>query len=102
VPTDASNQIAQTCNASRENKFIIAGRGGLPPNANDPLTSDVVWQDSRAANSQPTASSTTNDPNKLPPPAVGLVVDGKGKAFLIAAGNEGQPIKTTVTCPNAK
>jgi filamentous hemagglutinin family protein len=100
VPNDASNQIAQTCNASRENKFIIAGRGGLPPNANDPLTSDVVWQDARAANSQPTASSTTNDPNKLPPPAVGLAFDGKGKAFLIAAGNEGQPTKTTVTCPN--
>ena len=100
VPTDASNQIAQTCNASRENKFIIAGRGGLPPNADDPLTSDVVWQDSRAANSQPTASSTTNDPNKLPPPAVGLVLDGKGKAFLIAAGSEGQPTKTTVTCPS--
>jgi filamentous hemagglutinin family protein len=100
VPNDASNQIAQTCNASRENKFIIAGRGGLPPNANDPLTSDVVWQDARAANSQPTASSTTTDPNKLPPPAVGLAFDGKGKAFLIAAGNEGQPTKTTVTCPN--
>ncbi len=100
VPTDASNQIAQTCNASRENKFIIAGRGGLPPNANDPLTSDVVWQDVRAANNQPTASSTTNNPNKLPPPAVGLAFDGKGKAFLIAAGNEGQPTKTNVVCPN--
>jgi filamentous hemagglutinin family protein len=100
VPTDASNQIAQTCNASRENKFIIAGRGGLPPNANDPLTSDVVWQDARATNSQPTANSTTNDRNKLPPPAVGLVLDGTGKAFLIAAGSEGQPTKTTVACPN--
>ena len=100
VPTDASNQIAQTCNASRENKFIIAGRGGIPANANDPLTSDVIWQDSRANNSQPTASSTTNEPNKLPPPAVGLTFDGKGKAFLIAAGSEGQPTKTTVACPN--
>ncbi len=100
VPTDASNQIAQTCNASRENKFIIAGRGGLPPNADDPLTSDVVWQDSRATSSQPTTSNTTNDRNKLPPPAVGLAFDGKGKAFLIAAGNEGQPTKTTVACPN--
>jgi filamentous hemagglutinin family protein len=100
VPTDASNQIAQTCNASRENKFIIAGRGGLPPNANDPLTSDVVWQDARATNSQPTANSTTNDRNKLPPPAVGLVLDGKGKAFLIAAGSEGQPTKTNVVCPS--
>jgi hypothetical protein len=27
-------------------------------------------------------------------------LDGKGKAFLIAAGNEGQPTKTSVVCPN--
>jgi filamentous hemagglutinin family protein len=100
VPTDASNQIAQTCGASRENKFIVAGRGGIPANANDPLTSDVVWQDARGTNSQPTASSATTDPTKLAPPATGLVFDGKGKATLIAAGTEGQPTGTSVVCPN--
>jgi filamentous hemagglutinin family protein len=100
VPVDASNQIAQACGASRENKFIVAGRGGIPANANDPLTSDVVWQDARGTNSQPTASSATTDPTKLAPPATGLVFDGKGKATLIAAGTEGQPTGTSVVCPN--
>jgi filamentous hemagglutinin family protein len=101
VPTDASNQIAQTCGASRENKFVVAGRGGIPANANDPLTSDVVWQDARGTNSQPTASSATTDPTKLAPPATGLVFDGKGKATLIAAGTEGQPTGTSVVCNNS-
>jgi filamentous hemagglutinin family protein len=103
VPTDASNQIAQTCSASnRQNKFTVAGRGGLPSNANEPLTSDVVWQDTRATNSQPAANSTTNNPPKYPPPAVGLVFDGKGKAFLVAAATQGQPTGTNATCPQAK
>jgi large exoprotein involved in heme utilization and adhesion len=101
VPTDASNQIAQACGASRENKFTVAGRGGLPPNANDPLTSDVVWQDARGTNSQPTASITTTDPTKLAPPATGLIFDGKGKATLIAAATEGQPTQTSVVCTKA-
>jgi filamentous hemagglutinin family protein len=100
VPTDASNQIAQTCGASRENKFIVAGRGGIPSNANDPLTSDVVWQDARGTNDRSTASTATTDPLKLAPPATGLVFDGKGKATLIAAGTEGQPTQTSVVCPN--
>jgi filamentous hemagglutinin family protein len=103
VPTDASNQIAQTCSASnRQNKFTIAGRGGMPPNADEPLTSDVVWQDPRATNTQPAANSTTNNPPKYPPPAVGLVLDGKGKAFLVAAATQGQPTGTNATCPQAK
>ncbi len=43
--TDASRQIVQNCRASRtpegeENKFIITGRGGLPPSPNDPLQND--------------------------------------------------------------
>jgi filamentous hemagglutinin family protein len=102
-PTDASNQISQACSASnRQNKFTVAGRGGMPPNANEPLTSDVVWQDARATNSQPAANSTTNNPPKYPPPAVGLVFDGKGKAMLVAAATEGQPTGTNVTCPQAK
>jgi filamentous hemagglutinin family protein len=101
VPRDASNQIAQTCGASRENKFVVAGRGGIPANANDPLTSDVVWQDARGTNSQPTASSATTDPTKLAPPATGWAFDGKGKATLIAAGTEGQPTQTSVVCTNA-
>ena len=99
VTTDTSNQISQVCSANtRENKLIVTGRGGLPPNANDPLTSDVVWQDARAVTSQPVGSNATNSA-KLVPPAVGWVFNGKGKVTLVAAGTQGQPTGTRVVCP---
>jgi filamentous hemagglutinin family protein len=98
VPTDASNQISQVCSAStRQNKLTVAGRGGLPPNANDPLTSDVVWQDSRTASSQPAVSSATSA--NFAPPAVGWVFNDRGKVTLIAAGTDGQPTTTSTICP---
>jgi filamentous hemagglutinin family protein len=98
--TDASNQISQSCSASnRQNKLTVAGRGGIPPTAYDPLTSDAVWQDARTANRQPTFSSTQTNPAKPSPPAVGWVFDGNGKVTLIAAGSEGQPTGTRVVCP---
>jgi filamentous hemagglutinin family protein len=101
--TDASNQISQVCSANtRENKLTVTGRGGLPPNANDPLTSDVVWQDARAATSQPVASNVMNNPAKLIAPAVGWVFDGKGKVTLVAANTQGQPTSTRVICPTVK
>ena len=99
VTTDASNQISQVCGASTsQNKLTVAGRGGLPPNANDLLTSDVVWQDARATSSQPAVSSVTT-PAPLAPPAVGWVFDGKGKVTLVAAGTQGEPTGTSVVCP---
>jgi filamentous hemagglutinin family protein len=98
--TDASNQISQVCSENnRENKLIVAGRGGIPPNANDPLTNDLVWQDARAVSLQPAVSSTKNNLSKLVPPAVGWVFDGKGKVTLVAAATPGQPTGTSVACP---
>jgi filamentous hemagglutinin family protein len=98
--TDASTQISQACSANnRQNKLIVAGRGGIPPNANDPLTSDLVWQDARAVSLQPAVSSTTNNLGKRVPPAVGWVFDGKGKVTLVAAATPGQPTGTSVACP---
>ncbi|WP_295615187.1 S-layer family protein [Chamaesiphon sp. GL140_3_metabinner_50] len=98
--TDASNQISQACSTNnRQNKLIVAGRGGIPPNANDPLTSDLVWEDARAVSIQPAVSSTPNNLGKLVPPAVGWVFDGKGKVTLVAAATPGQPTGTSVACP---
>jgi filamentous hemagglutinin family protein len=101
APNDASNQISQACSASqRDNKFYTIGRGGHPPNAEDPLTSDVVWRDPRGAQPQPVASNVNNQTaRKLAPPAVGWVFDGKGKVTLIAAQTEGAPTGTKVICP---
>jgi filamentous hemagglutinin family protein len=101
APTDASKQISQVCSTyNRQNKLTVTGRGGLPPTANDPLTSDVIWQDARAASSQPAVSSAKTNRAKLAPPAVGWVFDGKGKVTLVAAGTEAQPTSTNVVCPN--
>jgi filamentous hemagglutinin family protein len=100
APNDASKQISQACSASqRDNKFYITGRGGHPPNAEDPLTSEVVWRDPRGAKPQPVANSATQTTRKLAPPAVGWVFDGKGKVTLIAAETEGAPTGTKVVCP---
>jgi filamentous hemagglutinin family protein len=103
APTDASNQISQVCGAnSRQNKLTVTGRGGLPPTANDPLNSDVIWQDARTASSQSVATNPKTNPAKLAAPAVGLVFDGKGKVTLVAAGTQGQPAGTSVICPQTK
>jgi filamentous hemagglutinin family protein len=104
VTTDASNQIDRVCSASnRQNKLTVAGRGGLPPNATDPLTPDVVWQDARADSSPPVIGSVNNNNSvKLASPAVGWVFDGRGKVTLIAASTPGQPTETTIVCPNVK
>jgi filamentous hemagglutinin family protein len=102
APNDASKQISQACSASqRDNKFYIIGRGGHPANAEDPLTSDVVWLDPRAAKTQPVTSNVGDrTTRKLAPPAVGWVFDGKGKVTLVAAQTEGEPTTgTRVVCP---
>jgi large exoprotein involved in heme utilization and adhesion len=99
--TDASNQISQTCSTNnRQNKLTVAGRGGLPPNADDLLTPNIVWRDARATNSQPAISSVTT-PASPAPPAVGWLLDGKGKVTLVAAATNGQQIGTSVVCPQA-
>jgi filamentous hemagglutinin family protein len=96
VPTDASTQIDRSCSpTNRENKFAVTGRGGLPPNASDPLTRDVVWQDPGSAKSQPAVATAIAAPA---PPAVGWVFDGKGSVTLVAAGTAGQPTKTDASC----
>ena len=49
---DASNQIAQNCPSGggnvAQNEFIITGRGGLPDNPGETLSSDAVWTDLRS------------------------------------------------------
>ncbi len=99
VPTDATKQISQSCGGSnRQNKLTVTGRGGLPANANDLLTADVLWQDSSVAQTSLIASSVPTTQN-LAPPAVGFVFDGKGRVTLVAAGTSGQPTGTKISCP---
>ncbi len=89
---DASNQIAQGCPADGENKFIITGRGGLPPNPNDPLTGDNVlttWNtlDSDAETRSGAAPATNSTRNSAPTQIVeadGWMINNKGEVVLTA------------------
>ncbi|MBE9114829.1 S-layer family protein [Lusitaniella coriacea LEGE 07157] len=44
---DSSTQIKSDCSASQGGKFIVTGRGGLPPNPDERLQSDRAWVDIR-------------------------------------------------------
>jgi large exoprotein involved in heme utilization and adhesion len=89
---DASRQIATSCAAVGDNKFVITGRGGLPPSPNEVLSSDAVWVDWGTLNPKVENSSSpavsTNPTAPEPAPIVearGWVINGKGEVMLTAS-----------------
>ncbi|MBD2451939.1 filamentous hemagglutinin N-terminal domain-containing protein [Nostoc sp. FACHB-152] len=92
---DASNAIAQGCSgniAKTRSEIIVTGRGGLPPSPNEPLTSDIVWSDTRlnaiarlAHNSKTTTTKLKISPDIVKiAPASGWVFNQQGEVTLIA------------------
>ncbi|MEH1866294.1 MAG: filamentous hemagglutinin N-terminal domain-containing protein [Nostoc sp.] len=45
--TDSSQQIASGCSANEGSSFVATGRGGIPQNPNQDVTSDHTWSDIR-------------------------------------------------------
>uniref|UniRef100_UPI000965F3AF beta strand repeat-containing protein n=1 Tax=Scytonema sp. HK-05 TaxID=1137095 RepID=UPI000965F3AF len=108
---DISEVIDTSCAAfaSREgNKFTVTGRGGLPPSPYEPLSTDVVWTDTR------TRAITTHQQGKKEPanlpqskpeaikivPATGWVFNGKGQVTLISHASNPNGIGTPpASCP---
>ncbi len=100
VLADTSELIADTSCAAvattdsdiEKNKFTITGRGGLPPNPYEPLSTDVVWLDTRlstiASQQQRSEKPAAKPPSKAETveivPATGWVFDGKGNVTLIS------------------
>jgi filamentous hemagglutinin family protein len=95
-PVDVTRLISQGCLAdvgSRGSKFIVTGRGGLPPNPSEPLSSDAVWSDTRllATTVKKHHEKTVEAPKPSTPaavpmvPATGWVFNGKGEVTLIAS-----------------
>ena len=104
---DASNQIDQTCSpsgaATREgNRFVVTGRGGLPPSPNEPLQGESVvthWvtldpqaenQDGEATSakldsSAPVASGTPTKPTLVE--AQGWMYGANGEVILTASAS---------------
>ena len=88
---EASGLIASGCAAVGENEFTVTGRGGLPENPSDTLSSDTVWSDSRyhtqLAENQTTSEQTTQPTNSTAEQLVeaqGWVFNNKGEVVLTA------------------
>ncbi|KAB8319033.1 filamentous hemagglutinin N-terminal domain-containing protein [Tolypothrix campylonemoides VB511288] len=111
VLTDTSNFIANTgCDAiastdsdTDKSKFTITGRGGLPPNPYEPLSTDVVWLDTRTSaitsQQQRSQGSAAKPPSKADVvkivPATGWVFDGKGHVTLISNASNANGLAST-------
>ncbi len=96
---EVSRQIASKCSAlggKDGSSFTYTGRSGLPDSPDDPLTSDVVWSDTRLNNirSGEMYNAPTSKPLKQTAegiaiiPAIGWVFNKKGEVTLIASQSE--------------
>jgi filamentous hemagglutinin family protein len=93
-PIDASNQIADACERSPGNTFLVTGRGGLPEDASQPLRGGSVWPDLRlgALSSQSDQRAVAPRPQSVAQPsapepiveAQGWVKDADGQVVLVA------------------
>ena len=105
---DASVLVASGCAAFAEggSSFTVTGRGGLPPSPDEPLSSDVVWSDTRipktrAQHSQNVTTTHVHDSHaRAIVPATGWVFNGKGEVTLISSASGVTGLGSTpATCP---
>jgi len=92
---DRANQITPGCglgNADDGNEFVVTGRGGLPPNPNDPLAADGVEVPWVVGDDRPPAPIATNVSDVSDAPgssflveAQGVAVDAAGQPYLVAS-----------------
>jgi filamentous hemagglutinin family protein len=108
---DISEVIDTSCAAFAEgqgSKFTVTGRGGLPPTPYEPLSTDVVWTDTRTT-AITTQQQGKKEPADLPQskpeaikivPATGWVFNGKGQVTLISHASNPNGMGTTpASCP---
>jgi filamentous hemagglutinin family protein len=90
---ELSKLIAQSCspkNRTTGGQFIVTGRGGLPPDPYEPLSSEVVWSDTRLpfVTAQNYSQPVTVKPGASPDtvkiiPATGWVFNDNGEVTLV-------------------
>ncbi|MBR8840941.1 MAG: S-layer family protein, partial [Stigonema ocellatum SAG 48.90 = DSM 106950] len=103
-----ANTFSDIDSNPKKSKFIITGRGGLPPNPYDPLSGDVVWSDTRLPNISE-QQQRREKPKAKPPsqgkvveinPATGWVFNGNGFVTLISQKEISNGLQSTpTTCP---
>jgi filamentous hemagglutinin family protein len=102
-PVDLTELIATGCGASggvasrtSENKFIITGRGGLPPTPSEVLRSDLALADLGSAGQDATDRTITATKQIIPEPtpiveAQGWVISPQGQVVLTASAPDVTP-----------
>jgi len=110
VTENTPKLVSSNCEAFNEtaggSSFTITGRGGLPPSPDEPLTSDVVWSDTRLPNTTTQHKHKTHEPKpKAKPkpiaiiPATGWVFNGFGEVTLISTATNATASNTPFSCP---
>ncbi|MBN4005591.1 filamentous hemagglutinin N-terminal domain-containing protein [Nostoc sp. LPT] len=98
--TPVDTKLAQGCYSPgyAQNRFVIAGRGGLPPNPKDILTPDAVqidWVSLKPRNNNRSLPPVTSKPTISTPKriveATGAVLNAKGQIVLSANSSTPTP-----------
>ncbi|MEI2579671.1 beta strand repeat-containing protein [Scytonema sp. PRP1] len=108
---EISEVIDTSCAAFAQgegSKFSVTGRGGLPPSPYEPLSTDVLWTDTRTT-AITTQQQGKKEPADLPQskpeaikivPATGWVFNGKGQVTLISHASNPNGMGTPpASCP---
>lgn len=109
---DATTQLSQLCPRGAEafrrplSKFIVTGRGSLPPSPLKPLPGKPSFRPLATLEASPTSSTS---PTSIPTPssplieAQGFMKNANGEILLVAQGSEATPsaATTTPTCPTS-
>lgn len=113
---DASSLVASGCPSGAENRFTVAGRGGLPPAPADKLSSDALltdWATLQTPETQNRAAVETTLPvatNTTPTPPVKTITEAtswqydRNGAIILTSGDttSSSHLKTTPTsCPSS-
>jgi len=114
-PVDVTGQIAQGCPVGvgpRASKFVVTGRGGLPPDPTEALRSEPTLADLgttvQSQESRTSATTSSNPTSSEPAPLVeaqGWVINAKGEVVLVAQAPTGTlhiPWLTPTTCQAIK
>jgi len=104
---DASRLIAQNCSSDGSqvaSTFTVTGRGGLPDNPSETLSSNAVWTDLRpnpnlaATSSSPAIAARGSHPTAAPlVEAQGWVINDKGEIVLTASAPRVTPHNPALT-----
>ncbi|MDF5722150.1 MAG: S-layer family protein, partial [Rhizonema sp. PD37] len=99
--------VSSNCNAFNEttggNQFTITGRSGLPPSPDEPLTSDVLWSDTRlpvtTVQHQQKIHAAKPKPQPIAIiPATSWVLNDKGEVMLISSVSNASTLNTPTSC----